>query len=365
MFKPDIFSEANIRYRSPEKEPAWLNPILKTYFTDYSVNYLHRLEEQGVNSENYKLSLNSNNQERIFLLRRIKAMADPEQISFYLELITKLDRYGVKVSKVIPTSEGSLWTKQAEGNFALFDFLEAHHFSPTKQSLKNVAQEVAKLHLAFNKLEKPDIEKITRWSRQVKAYFNRVTSYSPEDWQQIALKVTAKENKNEIDELVLEKIPGFVATTQTVQSQSASIKNIPVEIIHSDLHPHNILMKKEEVAALIDFDTIRPSQQARDIAFVIYRLGRQFLAKEPAVKTAAQAIELRDIFLQSYQTVKPVTDEELSLMPLLLKDDYLTKILHVLRMVYEEDNYTWAKIIPNLMVALEEIDCFWPTDHHD
>ena len=49
-------------------------------------------------------------------------------------------------------------------------------------------------------------------------------------------------------------------------------------------------MVQDEVAAIIDFDAIRISQQARDAAFAIYRFGRQFLfpLRRPTMKSVSK-----------------------------------------------------------------------------
>ena len=144
-------------------------------------------------------------------------------------------------------------------------------------------------------------------------------------------------------------------------SKRALIKNLPQQIIHSDLHPHNVLFKGQAAAAIIDFDCMRLSPVARDVAIATYRFGRQFLVGQKMSETnlRKKAKKLQDQFLTAYQRINPLTPQEIKALPLLIKDEFLTKLLFVLRGAYLEGNISWTQDTIKFIDALKEINYFW------
>ena len=137
------------------------------------------------------------------------------------------------------------------------------------------------------------------------------------------------------------------------------MKKLGKQVIHSDLHPHNILMNGDQVDAIIDFDSMRLSQQARDVAFAIYRFGRQFFVDDNS-NVKEEAPRLVKLFIDSYGVTKKLSEKEIGLLPILVKDEFLKKILCVLNGVYAESNFAWAKDLGKFLAAIDEINYFWP-----
>lgn len=363
LFQPDNFSKISIDYNPIAKED-YKNflPILNSYFDNYNIRYIGKLEETEINSNNFKIVLEINKQEKIILLRRFKALKEKKQIDFYLRLITELKEKKVKVSSIVENRRNGLVTEAEDGLYAVFEFITADHFIPNQESFISVAEAAAKMHQAFKKLNKNYSEQIFLLSLQNPGvYYNKIKTYTAADIKNIENIVKNKQEKREIDATLLKEFSFFEDIIRQVEENSAKIEKMPKNIIHSDLHPHNILMRGDRVAAIIDFDSIRISQQARDAAFAIYRFGRQFFIKtdQEQSKLKEDARRLKDIFLHKYLTINQLTEEEIKLMPILIKDEFMKKLLFVLKGVYEENNSVWAKDLYKFIMALKEIDYFW------
>jgi len=365
LFKPDNFSQTDIRYKEFSGNSAVFNDVLKLYFNDFKIISIFQLDRPEINSQNFKIILSVNGKNKEILLRKYQILSDLSQITFYLDTLSFLGERGVKVSDVINNLAGQCAIKIGGGVYALFDFIEADYFSPAKDGAVAVMEEVAKVHSALRDFDKKQIAAIDAFSKKAAVYYNEVKLYSEKDFKDIENIINSKD-KNDDDKLVLDKMLLIRKTIIEVGEKEKEISFLPKQIIHSDLHPHNVLMVKNEVGALIDFDAMRLSQRARDMAFAIYRFGRQFLIGIEENEAASRAPQLTKLFIGSYNSIdKPacagrLSEEEIRLMPILIKDEFLLKILFVLNGIYKKGNYSWAKDLRKFIAAIEEINYFWP-----
>lgn len=372
LFKPDNFSGVDIQYKEFEGDNSFFNDILKLYFNDFKIKKIFQLDRPEINSQNFKIILFVNGKNREVLLRKYQVLSDLDQIIFYLNTLSFLKERGIKVSNVISNLAGQRAVKIRGGIYALFDFIEADYFSPAEESAVAVIEEIAKAHSALRSLGKEQISAIDNFSKRAAVYYNEVGSYSEKDFKDIENFIKNKESKNEDDVLVLDKMPLIRKTVIEVKEREKEISLLPKQIIHSDLHPHNVLMVNNEVGALIDFDAMRLSQRARDAAFAVYRFGRQFPVGSEESGAISEAPRLTKLFMDSYNKAdKPacampahaggrLSEEEVRLMPILIKDEFLLKILFVLRGIYKKGNFSWAKDLRKFIAAIEEINYFWP-----
>lgn len=359
IFKPDNFSESEIKYKEIKTPRVDLQSVLNNYFDQYKIIKILQPERAEINSENFQIIIEREGREASYLLRKHKILKSRKQIDFYSELLVNLFNNGVRVSQIIKNKDGRL-SAEADGNFyTLFNFIEASYFSPTEEALKSIAQNVAKIHNCFNKISDKYFEEIERISEGSSVYFNIIKNYSVGDFENIEKIILKKNKRDSVDDLFLAKADIFKKTITEVKKYQEKIEQLPKQIIHSDLHPHNVLMQSNKVEAIIDFDGVRISQQARDVAFAIYRFGRQFFIRNQN-PTKADAERIRDIFLGAYESAKILSVEEKELMPFLIKDEFLKKLLFVLKGAYLNNNHTWSKDLPKFIAAFEEIDYFWP-----
>ena len=321
---------------------------------------MFRLDRPEINSENYRVILRAGGKSLNILLRRYKNLSDLDQIFFYLSLLDDLIKLKVLVSPAIINLAGKPATKIGKNIFTLFKFIEGEYFSPTREAFASAARAIAEMHAGFNRLEPEKASKINFVSKQTGAYYNKIKKYSGADFNGIARIIENKKMKTAIDKEVLKNRRRFVDIAAGVNGSQDKIQSLPKQIIHSDLHPHNLLFEGGEVRAILDFDAVRISEQARDVAFAIYRFGRQFLINKSANEAKILAPMLRESFLKNYYSVKGFSTAEIDLMPVLLKDEFTRKLLFVLKSVYLENNLTWSKDLPKFIAAFEEIDYFWP-----
>ncbi len=362
LFQRDNFSQSEIRYKKYDGDFGLFASVLRNYSKDFSIDAIDQLDRAEIQTQNYKVfSEDASGAKIVLLVKKYKVSDDFDQVEFYLNLLSLLGKNdkGLLVANILKTVDGSLTTKVGENLYSVFDFIEGQYFQPNGLALRDVAQNMAKMHLAFNDLSEDYIANIDVASKDGYYPFNVVKSYTPQDFAHMREKIINNYKKDGIDDVLLEKLPMFSQAALDVLSHQKEIINLPKGVIHSDFHPHNVLIKNNKVKAILDFENVRLDYQARDVAYAIYRFGKQFFVNG-SFKNELKAPQLVELFIDSYNLVKPLSHEEIKLLPILVKDAFIRKLLFVLKGVYEHDNLMWRGDLPKFIVAIDEINYFWP-----
>ncbi|MBT5263013.1 MAG: phosphotransferase [Candidatus Magasanikbacteria bacterium] len=358
LFNADNFSNSVISYNDVDCDKNLFNKILNNYFSEYNIKGVSQVNRSEIYSENYKVILQIDGNDKNILLRKYNSLEE-SQIKFYLLFLKNLQQKGVPVVDVVKTKNDLFYVNVGGSQYAVFDFVESDHFKASEEAFISVARSVAKMHKAFSGVDTEIIKKIDELSQNGEAYFNKIKFYSIKDFNDIEKIINNKKNLSIEDKCVLDKLPLFIETVGLIEKESINLGKLNKGLIHSDLHPHNLLLDGESVKAIIDFDGMRVSQVARDVAFAIYRLGRQFFANGVLSVDKDKGNDLVKLFVGEYEKINLISKEEKRLMPLLVKDEFIRKILFVLNGVYKEDNHTWAKDLPKFLVSIGEINYFW------
>ena len=369
LFEPDNFTDADIRYRiAPEGELERITPVLARYLPEANILKLEELDAAEINSQNFRVEVEDAGGKTKVVFLKCYASFSTKQIAFQLDFLRKLAQSGVKVNQAIATADGNLWVELGGKNYAMFHYLDAAHFVPSDESWSNAAREVGKMHRAFRELRPTYFDTIFKLSKENTspgAYFNKISGYSLADIS--VIRDAQKIDAQGVDEAIfLAALDALLGAMQTVEEKKPLREAISQDIIHSDLHPHNILMSGNDVAAIIDFDSLRPSEIARDVAFFMYRFGRQFFVREGGRTDieviAKKSASLREHALAAYLAECPLTEKEIAAMGVLLLDEFVIKMLFVLQGVYLDGNKMWASNLPKFTMALHEIPIFFGED---
>ena len=107
LFRPDNFSQIDIRYKKTGDDPVIFKDILKLYFSAFEIKDIMQLDRPEINSQNFQILLALNGSDRRVLLRRNKILSELEQIDLYLDVLSILNKAGVTVSRVINSLNGA------------------------------------------------------------------------------------------------------------------------------------------------------------------------------------------------------------------------------------------------------------------
>lgn len=222
-----------------------------------------------------------------YILTMYERRIDLADLPFFLSLLDHLAAKGCPVPRTIHDRDGALYRKIGEKCVALIEFLPGVSVGePTPAQAHAVGAALAQMHLAaadFAGSRPNDLGIATSASVLATCGTGRLAAIDPD----------------------LPRMIGLAADLARNWPQG-----LPTAVIHSDLFPDNVLMRGNDVSALIDFYFACTDAQAYDLAVThaawsFSADGRVF---NPAVGHA---------LLAGYASVRPLTVEEHAALPVL------------------------------------------------
>ena len=207
---------------------------------------------------------------------------------FELDLLDHLHNRKVSVAYPLPQNDGTLlgWTSAGADRraFALFSYAPGEtveELPSTEQSLE-LGKTIASFHLAAN----------TFASRYERYHLN--LEYLVEQ----PLKLIGEQNNEEIQEALnaLQPVNELVEAVQRFD-----VSGDEYGIVHGDLHPGNLHFQGDRVT-LFDFDHCAYGWRACDLAPVLSLPDEQ-----------------REAFFQGYESLRPLSEDEHTLLPTFAK----------------------------------------------
>ncbi|MGC4105217.1 MAG: phosphotransferase [Thermomicrobiales bacterium] len=200
-------------------------------------------------------------------------------------VLAHLSRCGISVAEFIPTDRASLYAGELAECFVLMPRLEQDAFDAAEVIAHETAigNAVARLHLA-----------LARYPWPVNSYTEDLAGALHRD-------------------LMLP--PDLVAAHAHHQKEMiAHLASLPVQMIHGDLTPDNILLRKPGiVSGFIDFDHLPTGPRLWDIGKYLSRRIRLRWRGHP-VDDATRLAHLTS-FLAGYHQLNPLTPNEISALP--------------------------------------------------
>lgn len=114
---------------------------------------------------------------------------------------------------------------------------------------------------------------------------------------------------------------------------SFSYSKLPHQLVHSDCHPRNILIKEERVTGLIDFERIRKAPRITDVCYFLAGM-----LKDQVLQGEGGQVECIHAFMGGYQSDGTLTQEEKELMPFLV-------IIFLLQYTFFYDQKGYSQVV--------------------
>lgn len=201
----------------------------------------------------------------------------------------------------VPPPIGPLGELADGVQFSVERFMDGHHRSHlSRQQAKNLGNELAKLHKVAQQLEPPPPPEQNQSKNTRKGQIKTLTHTV----RRIA-RGAATAN------------PGTVVNTieyfSSVVQHKLKKPDLPVQVVHSDIKPSNIVFC-DDVPVFLDWDMTKSGHRMEDIAMAI---ATQFLF--PQKNTSGLDDKNIKEFLHAYHEINPLTPEELQALPLAIK----------------------------------------------
>lgn len=269
-------------------------------------------------------------------------------------LIDKAQEYcrieGVPTRELVRTQAGetSHLDLVSGQSYSLAKFIDGEHFDGSRAELLEVAGSVARMHSVFSKIP---------FSEEVKASKDFSLKHDP-DVLNNYLERSRVESFGQTGELPM--------TVDEIASASSRVVadlqiDLPVQTIHMDLHPHNVLFSPDshDLVAIVDFEQVRLSQRIRDVGFAMHRFSRVYGPMTEKRQDIGTDIRVRaSQFLDQYNTQNSLSPQELKSLVLVLQDEALTRIGIVLGGFYESGSPQFVAELGKQVATLKECKLF-------
>ncbi len=246
---------------------------------------------EGVSNSNWLIETASEaGESQRFILTMYESRLDTGDLPFFLGLLDHLAACGCPVPRTIHDRDDRPFRFHDGKALALIEFLSGVSVSdPTAKQARAVGQALARTHLAVADFEG-----------------TRANSMGPDAWKKLF-----DDCRPEGLRTLHPDLAGTVAS-ELAFLEAHWPESLPHSVIHADLFPDNVLMLDDEVSGLIDF----------------YFACTEITAYDVAVTHAAWCFnddgthfdeEISMAFLAGYESVRPLSSEERSALPILAR----------------------------------------------
>ncbi len=267
---------------------------LEGFLSGYGIGKLlsYKGIAEGVENSNFLLHTTAG----YFFLTLYEKRVAKDDLPFFLGLMAHLASRGINCPQPVKNSKGEALGTLAGRPAAIIDFLEGiWPRKPNAAHCAAVGDALAKMHLAGGDFA-----------------MSRANALSVSGWR--PLFETAAPRADELQ-------PGLRAflAAELDHLEKAWPRDLPRGVIHADLFPDNVLFLGDKLSGLIDFYFACDDLLAYDVAICLNAWC--FESDHSFNVTKARA------FLSAYTKVRPLSDAERSLLPLLARGAALRFLL--------------------------------------
>lgn len=298
----------------------------------------------GINSSNLRL----HTRRTPLLLKRWSPAADRAQAQRTLELMTWLAGQSLPVPAPIRFRNGDLLHANDQGLWCLFPFIDGGYFSGVGAEIEATATMTARLTQALSRCPSDCMPgagpaHLTEADEHILKRMEEVR----EEWVELFGAEHAQ---------LLEVMWSFLRD-EWRRLRRENVSAGPVQAVHFDLHPHNWLLRQEQVAAVLDFDACKSMPAGYGLAFAGLKLCRQAVC---VAGDAAVAPQVGRSFVQSLREGRaPLSACNGQVRDLALAE-VLRRLCVIFRLNVERRERTWNKVLPVQLGHLSECHVLFP-----
>jgi Ser/Thr protein kinase RdoA (MazF antagonist) len=350
LFTPDIFSVSNISYRDIPLSTQTL--IARTIQENYSllcldVIEMRQLSALELNSNNFSISTRTGDR---FLLKRIAINTTLDTLEFQYQVSDILRRTGVSMPIVFQNDKGNLISlDEMQERWTLSKFIEGGYYTGDEDTLIEVGTQFGNIIKILNNRDTSKLPinaavgEIDAFESSFKRFIN-----SKNEWAAFYTKPIAS--------FLLDQEIKLVKTGNFILEDLHKLKSLPMAAAHTDLHPHNVLVKDGRLKAFVDVDSLQVNIRSISIAFAVYKLVRQHAVNAHlSVSDTARIRNSARTFLHSITEVVEISDVELESLQFAALYEIYRRVLIISNLNILNRNSMWNKVLPMHLIALHEI----------
>lgn len=277
---------------------------------------------------------------KFLLKRRFQGLANPDRVRFSHRVQLHLAKSGFPLARLIVTRDGARTMVQVRDHiYELFEYVAGQPFERSVAEARSAGAVLARFHKATEDFEAAPNAPVPRGD------YHDAASLRTGLWR-IAATLSSHESfvGNEAD------LEPLVRTLLDAYDRAASAANVagllewPERIVHSDFHPGNLLYKKEQVVALIDFDSTRRSKRVIDVANGVLQFSI-LAGGEPGNWPDHIDEDRFHAFLAGYEEVFPLSDAERRCVPHLMTEALIAECVPPIRETGSMGRYAGFRVL--------------------
>lgn len=346
LFQPDIFSQTK-PILSAVSDDVYLE-VQNAYSSmfDEKFGVIEKIEQYGgleVNSNNFKVTTSNS----LFLIKRVQSSSEKlKEFSKFIGCARYLKQSGCPVPNFISYRSNQVIYEGCNGFFwVTMNVISGDHSLSGFDVPQNLGFEIGKLYRTL-KAAPPKFRSLKKW-----LYCTPKDSVNYQTLLQNSEVINDKFSKKYYDLFQENKDLVEKAWKECLLKKEALI-NEQNNIIHGDLHPHNILMRNTKLSAFLDFESIVSAPLNVGIAFSTFKLLRQYIVEE-GTDALPRAVDYFNLSLTHELGIESLSYNDLAFFA---KAEVLRRIGNILDLSINEDNIAWNNVLPIQINSLREID---------
>jgi Ser/Thr protein kinase RdoA (MazF antagonist) len=355
LFQPDRFSNSEPEYVPVSKAVFGdLYQSIEQYFTSLIglPNVIQSVGAIELNSRNFKITTDKGS----YLLKLVPTTKVRSEALAIAKLQIWSRGQGFPVEPPIYSQKDSIFMlPRFESDWldgphrgSLFRFIEGSYFSGDAKSIVPVADLIGRFF------------KSLKASPFAEADFSR-RYYLTQDDHRVFSHVVKNQDVSttwfsaQISELLKEYWATIEPLWSVLSEKKQRVFESPQQLVHMDLHPHNLLFTGTSPVAIIDFDSIAVAPLGIAYAFAAYKLLRQCVVKEKL----CEKNEIKDLaarFNNAFVDAFPESESQVNNVAIFAKAEILRRLIIVFRLNLDHRDATWNSVVPMHIAALKEIE---------
>lgn len=353
LFKRNNHSTFRISYRATTATNRhMMTKLLERYYDFNQVNTssVGQVDETENASNNFRISVVLRNGLPItILLRKNIRVSRKRELELLEKTLLFLSSRGIPVPEMIKTKGGGYHCQYKGYLWQVYKFISGNHYSGTTRELLSCARGIASLHQTLR-------------SFPYRALLEQRKHFLP-SWNLQTLEhihdYAAKRKETDIDHIFFKNRSFLIPLARETRWHVRKIKRGRTQIIHGDLHPHNLICSQEKLTAILDFEMIQRSELLRDVGFALHRLVRQFaVLHDSGIRGVREGYQK---FIQSYSAIIPLSKHELRHIPHFIRDELLRRITKDFYLYYfkKDARFASSQELQKKIILLKEAEYFF------
>ena len=346
LFQPDIFSQTK-PILSPVSDDIYLE-VQNAYSSmfDEKFGIIEKIEKYGgieVNTNNFNVTTVNG----LILMKRVQSSSEKlKEFSRIIDCARYLKQSGCPVPNFLSYRSDQVLYEGCNGFFwVTMNVMSGDHSLSGFDVPQNLGLEIGKLYRTL-KTAPPEFKPLKKW-----LYCTPKDSENYQTLLQDSVVIYDKFSKEHYD--LFQENKDFVEKSwKECVSKKEELINEKNDIVHGDLHPHNILMKNCKLSAFLDLESIVSAPLNVGIAFSTFKLLRQYIVEE-GTDALPRAV---DYFHRSLTRELGKANLSYNDLAFFAKAEVLRRIGIILDLSINEDNIVWNNVLPIQINSLREID---------